>query len=298
MPPSLYSLDWTLVRAFLAVAETGSLSAAARRLGTSQPTIGRQVQALEDALGAELFRRQPRGMELTATGAEMLAPAQAMQAAAGQIALRAAGQSEALAGTVRITASIFTAHHVLPPIIAGLRRDEPEIMLEIVASDQTENLLFREADIAIRMYRPEQLDVVTQHLGDYPLGVFAAKSYLDRVGRPTDLSQAMAYDFVGYDRNEEILRGFRDHGMDVDREFFPTRCDHQSVYWEFVRSGCGIGFGLRQTGLADPLLEEINLGIPIPVVPVWLTAHEAMRRTPRIRRVWDRLSEALTALLP
>jgi DNA-binding transcriptional LysR family regulator len=94
------------------------------------------------------------------------------------------------------------------------------------------------------------------------------------------------------------VRGFREHGFDIDRHFFRTRCDHQSTYWELIRAGCGLGFGLRWLGIHDPDLVELDLGIPIPGVPVWLTAHEAMRRSPRVRRVWDHLSEGLARVLP
>ncbi len=289
--------DWSLIQAFLAVAETGSLSGAARALGISQPTVGRQIQAIEDELGNTLFQRHRAGMALTDLGSALLTPAQTMRDAAGQIAVTAAGTAEDMQGTVRISASVFTAHYVMPRIISRIRREVPGIEVELVASDATENLLFREADIAVRMYRPEQLDVITQHLGDAELGLFGAKSYLDRVGRPKTEEELFALDFVGYDRDERILRGFRDSGVDVDKSFFKTRCDHQTVYWQLVKAGCGIGFCQRKEGHLDPEVEELDLNFPIPTLPVWLTAHEAMRRTPRIRRVWDILKEELLAEL-
>ncbi len=289
--------DWSLIQAFLAVAETGSLSAAARALGVSQPTVGRQIQTIEDELGDTLFQRHRTGMALTALGDALLAPAQIMRDAAGQIAITAAGTTEEMQGTVRVSASVFTAHYVMPRILARTRQEVPGVELELVASDTTENLLFREADIAVRMYRPEQLDVITQHLGDVELALFGARSYLDRVGRPETEGALMALDFIGYDRDERILRGFRQSGMDVDKSFFKTRCDHQTVYWQLVKAGCGVGFAQRRTGLADPDVEELDLGFPLPTLPVWLTAHEAMRRTPRIRRVWDILKEELLAEL-
>ena len=164
MDKSVSSLDWSLVQAFLAGAETGSLSGAARSLGTSQPTLGRQVKAIESQLGAELFHRQPRGLALTQTGADLLAPAQAMQDAVRQMTLTAAGQQARLDGTVRITASVATSAEHLPPIIAKIRKLEPQIAIELVPSDDTSNLLYREADIAVRMYRHTLLDLITQHI--------------------------------------------------------------------------------------------------------------------------------------
>lgn len=297
MANPISSFDWSLVEAFLAVAETGSLSAAARRLGTSQPTMGRQIREIEAATGAALFDRQARGMGLTETGTALLAPAQAMRDAAGRFSVLAAGAGQELSGTVRITASTFTAHYILPPIVARMRRAEPEIALEIVASDTADNLLFREADIAIRMFRPGQLDVVTRHIGDAPLALFGATAYLDRKGRPSAVADLPEHEFVGYDRDDRIIRGFRDTGWEVERSFFRTRCDAQPVYWELVRAGCGLGFGHRGVGRADPVLEEIVLDLPIPALPVWLTAHEALRATPRIRRVWDLLAAELGGVL-
>ena len=293
----LHALDWTFVQSFLAVAEQGSLSAAARHLGASQPTLGRHIKALETALEAELFRRTPRGLELTDTGRALIGPAGRMREAAGEISLTAAGQAERLEGTVRITASVFTAHHVMPQIIAQMRAAEPRISIDLVATDDAENLLFREADIAIRLFRPEQLDIITRHLGDIPLGVFAATSYLDRVGAPANLQEALQLDFVGYDRNERIIQGMRERGMEITRDFFQTRCDHQTVNWELVRAGCGIGFGQVSAAEDDPLLVRLMPELPIDPLPVWLAAHESMRQSPRIRWVWDQLVNGLTPTL-
>ena len=297
MDRSLSSLDWSLVQAFLAVAETGSLSAAARVLGTSQPTLGRQIKTIEDQLGAELLRRQPRGFALTDTGAALVAPAQAMRDAVQQIVLTAAGRQARLEGTVRITASMAMSVIHLPPIIARIRKLEPQIAVELVPSDDSRNLLYREADIAVRMYRPTQLDLVTRHIGDIALAVFAAKSYLAERGTPRSLADIPQHDFVGYDANTDILSGFTEMGFPVDRDFFKTRCDDNIAYWELVRAGCGIGFAQTHIGRSDPAVAEIDLGLQLPVLPVWLTAHEAMRQTPRIRRVWDLLAEGLRPLV-
>jgi len=289
-------IDWSLIQAFLAVAETGSLSSAARVLGASQPTLGRQIKQIEAQLGADLFQRQPRGLALTETGAALVAPARAMRDAVGQISLCAAGQQAALKGTVRITASTATSCYHMPTIIADLRAREPEIEIELVPSDDTRNLLYREADIAVRMYRPTQLDLITQHIGDIPLGMFAAKSYLAGRGLPTP-ETIMDHDFVGYDTNPAILEGLQNAGFPIDRSFFGVRCDDFIAYWELVRAGCGIGFSQANVGHADPTIEEIDIGFPLPTLPIWLTAHEAMRQTPRIRRVWDLLVQGLKPLV-
>ena len=297
MANSIDRLDWSLIRAFLAVADTGSLSAAARRLGTSQPTLGRQIRQIEASLDLPLFLRRPRGLELTDSGAALLPHARQMAEAMNAFALTAAGQTEDLRGTVRLTASTVVAHHVLPPIIAEIRRAEPLIQIELIASDSSDNLLFREADIAVRMYRSTQLDIITRHLGDLRLGVFASRGYLDRHGWPQQATDLMDHDLIGYDRNDLILRHMRAMGWPATREMFVIRCDSQTTYMALVQAGCGIGFA--QVGILGgiPDMVELDLGLELPHLPVWLAAPQAMRNTPRIARVWDLLADGLAPRL-
>ncbi len=290
-------LDWTLYRSFLTVAEAGSLSAAARLLSLSQPTLGRHIAELETALGTALFTRFARGLHLTDAGTAMLPAARQMRDAAAVLTLIAAGRAQSLSGTVRLTASRTVSQYVLPPILADLRAQEPDIEIELVPSDSTENLLFREADIALRMYRPTQLNVVTRHLGNLPTAIYAAKTYLDRHGRPQNADELLAMDFVGFDRSDVILRLIADLGIQRRREDFPLRCDDQVVYWALVRAGCGIGATQCQIGDADPIVERIAPFIPLPSLPVWLTAPEALRQNPRVRRVLDHLSSSFQAFI-
>jgi DNA-binding transcriptional LysR family regulator len=288
--------DWTLFRSFLSVAETGSLSGAARVLQLSQPTLGRHIAELEAALGVVLFTRAARGLVLTDAGAAMLPGARQMREAAAALAMVAAGREQSLTGTVRVTASRVVSHYLLPPILAELRVQEPGIDIELVPSDSTENLLFREADIALRMYRPTQLNVVTRHLGDLPTAIYAAKSYLDRCGRPQGVEALLALDFVGFDRSDLILRLMAGLGIARRREDFALRCDDQVVYWALVRAGCGIGATQCPIGDADPLVERVAPFVLLPALPVWLTAPEALRQNPRVRRVMDHLSVAFQRL--
>ncbi|MEM0948724.1 MAG: LysR family transcriptional regulator [Pseudomonadota bacterium] len=293
MDKPLQSLDWSMVEVFLAVAESGSLSGAARKLGTSQPTVGRQVRDIEERLGTTLFLREPRGMSLSETGAALLEPAHMMREAAGRFANIAAGAGEAVSGTVRITASDFISHYIMPRIIAAIRLSEPDISIDLVATDHTNNLLFREADIAVRMFRPTQLDLITKHVGDMPIALFGAKAYLDRVGRPKTVEDLMDHEWVGYDKDPRMIEGFREAGWPVERAFFRTRCDHHPILWEFVRAGCGLGFVQRPYAAREPLVEEVPISVQLPTLEVWLTAHAALRGTPRIRRVWTLLAQHL-----
>ncbi|QDC08278.1 LysR family transcriptional regulator [Oceanicola sp. D3] len=297
MASSLSSLDWSRVQAFLAVVETGSLSGAARQLGTSQPTLGRQVKALEDELATRLFKRAAKGLSLTEAGEALVEPARAMQEAAMRLQLTAAGREEELAGTVRITAPVAVTHWMLPPIVARIRAAEPEIQIELVPNDASDNLLFREADIAVRMYRPTQLDLVSRQLGEMKMGLYAAESYLAGRELPTSLEGLLQMDLVGNDREERIILGLRQQGIAADRHSFATRVDDQTVYWALVCAGCGLGFGPCIVGDAEPGVVALLRGPPVPPLPMWLAAHEEVRRVPRVARVWDMLAEALPPLL-
>jgi len=291
-----HSLDWSLLQSFLRVARAGSLSAAARVHGVSQPTLGRHVRALEAALDQPLFTRTATGQRLTAMGARLLEQAQAMEAAAARIALTAAGASARLEGTVRITAARVVAHYHLPPILARLRTAEPGIQIDLVASDAAENLLFRGADIALRMFRPESGDLMVQKITGLPLGLYAARSYLDRVGRPSTPEALMALDFVGYDRSELILQLMAANGFPVTRDFFALRCEDQLVNWALVCAGCGVGGFQCDIADADPRVERVAPFIRLPVLPVWLVVPEALRHVPRIARVRQALAEGLAQI--
>lgn len=294
MDKTIDALDWTLLQSFSAVVETGSLSGAARKLGQSQPTIGRHVKQLELALGVDLFTRAPRGLVPTVAGLEIADMTRDMQSAATRLRLIADGKAGNLSGTVRITASVVTSHFILPRIVADMRQAMPEIQIDLVPSDTTENLIFREADIAVRMYRPTQLDVITKHICDQPMAVYAAKSYLDRIGRPETLEDAARLDFVGFDKSDLIIRVMTDLGLEATRDFFAVRCDQQAVHWELVRAGCGLGGAQTNIGDADPTMERILEGqMQLQALPIWLTAPQALHSNPRIRAVWDYLSEAL-----
>jgi len=288
-------LDWTLIRSFLAVAEARSLSAAARATGISQPTLGRHIREAEAALRVALFARVPQGVHLTEAGQALLAPARAMRLAAAELALAAKGRATGVEGNVRITASRVVSHAILPPILARLREEEPGIEIDLIPSDTSENLLMGEADLALRMYRPTQLDLVAQKLADLPLGLYAAPSFLDRQGRPNTAEALMGLDFVGQDRATQIIRAMGGIGFPVTREFFPVRTDDPLVYLDLVRAGCGVGGLLRLIGDADPMLERIDGLIALPTLPVWLVAAPALRQSPRLRRVWDALATAFTA---
>ncbi len=290
------SLDWTYVQSFIAVTKHGSLSAAAKALGASQPTMGRHIKALEEDLRLQLFERTATGLELTVIGAEILQYAEQMGVIANQLALVAGGRSQAIAGTVRITASEVVASYILPDILSALHLAEPEIQIELVASDRTENLLQREADIAIRMYRPTQMDVYARKVADLKMGMFASHAYIERRGVPRVIEEFLHHDVIGYDRSDQIIQGFQAAGLTVDRNFFSFRCDSQPVCWRMVVAGYGIGFNQLDLGAAEPAVRQIAIDTALPVLPIWLTAHSELKTSVRLRRVFDFLAAHLKML--
>lgn len=294
----LRTLDWSLVPSFLATAEEGSLSGAARALGISQPTVGRHIADLEESLGVRLFDRTSAGLRITEVGLSLVENAQAMRERAESLRRIAEGRAEMVEGTVRITASEMVATHLLPPILTALHREEPRIQIELVASLSPENLLLREADIALRMFRPEQNDVITRHVAELQLGIFAHRDYLERHGMPNSLTETSDHTIIGYDRLDIMIRGFRRAGFEVDREYFNFRSDSQTAGWAMVRAGFGIGFGPVHLGKREPELVQLFTDDEIEglVLPIWLTAHRDLRHSRRIRLVYDFLVAQLSRL--
>ena len=286
-------LDWAYIRSFLAVAETGSLTAAAKLTGQSQPTLGRHIKAAETALGAELFIRGRTGFRLTEVGSTLLEPARDMSQASARLATLAAGRDTRLSGTVRITASVVVSHYLLPEIVAGLRQVEPDIEIELVPSDTTESLLYRDADIAIRMYRPTQLDIVTRKIAEQPLAIYASHGLLKRIGQPKNLNELVRLPFVGFDRSDLIIRSMQDIGLEVDRHFFGVRCDDQAAYWELVRAGCGAGAMQTVIGDQEPLVKKLDFQPGLAPLPIWLAIHESLQQTPKVKRVFSYLADQL-----
>lgn len=289
----MLDIDWNLIRSFAAVAETGSLSAAARKLRASQPTLGRHITELEQVLDVTLFRRGRAGYKLTKQGADLLGRAQAMREEAEAFSRLALGATEEVAGTVRIAASEMISTYVLPPMLALLASEEPGIEIEIVASNLVENLLGRDADIAIRMMEPLQLDLVARKVADIPIVACAATSYLQRRGRPADPSQLLSHDVIGFDRAMEMINGFRSAGVEIDRHAFRFRCDNHAVIWEATRAGVGISFQQKPIVDRDALVELILPELRTPVLPCWIAMHRDLRSSVRIRRVADFLQEYL-----
>lgn len=223
------------------------------------------------------------------------AHAEEMAQTAARLSL-AGTQAQTLSGTIRITASQIAATYLLPEMLVGLNASHPDLQIEVVASDHSENLLRREADLAVRMYRPTQNDLITKKVAELPIGLFASSAYVEKHGMPNSAQALGKHTIIGYDRSTLIIDGMREVGMPVDRSFFAFRSDDQVVCWRMVLEGMGIGFVPRLVGLSHPDVIQIWPDMPLVSMPVWLTAHRELRMSPRVRLTFDHLAKCFAAL--
>ncbi|MEO1239432.1 MAG: LysR family transcriptional regulator [Pseudomonadota bacterium] len=290
--------DWTLAQAFLATVHEGSLSAAARRLGTSQPTLSRQVAAFAEALGVTLFERIGRRLVLTEAGADIAAHLEPMAQAANAAARAASGQAQSIDGHIRITASEIYAIHVLPPVVARLRQDAPGVTVEIVATDRISDLRRREADIAIRNARPEDPELYARQVGVDRGAFYASPAYLETIRSPQTLADLSVADFVAIDAVEPSMRFYTGLGLSLTAANFPVVTASIPAQIALVRAGVGIGVAPVHLGDTDPRLTRIFPGAPIFPFPIWLVAHRELRTSRRVRLVFDLLAEMLPQIVP
>jgi len=289
--------DWSLVKSFLAVLDAGSLMGAARRLRAQQPTLSRQIAQLEAQLGAPLFERTGRGVAPTALALAIADPARRMADGADALCQALAGRRSLAGGTVRLTTSDVAATWLLPPLLARLHDEAPELQIELVASNALTNLLRREADIAVRMVRPAQGSLVAKKLGEIVIVPAAHERYLARFGTPRRPEDLPGHRLIGFDRDEGIVRGFAALGQTLTREAFVLRTDDQVAYTRLVAEGVGIGFVAAYVIDRWPGVRSLLPGLKIPPLPCWLAVHREIRGNPLVRRVYDHLAAAIPPVL-
>lgn len=286
--------DWNRARAFLVTAEEGSLSAAARALDMTQPTLGRQVTLLEQELGIALFERGARGLELTPNGLALVEYVRAMGDAASDLSLMASGQSQSLQGNICISATEVAAAYVLPSIIQRLRQMQPDIYIELIASNSVSDLKRREADIALRAFRPTQPDLIAKKLRDVAVYLYAARSYLDSLGNPMSPDDLSKADFIGFDHTDILMRAFSELGLKLTPRNFPVIAENHIVQWELVKQGVGIGVMPQEIGDAEPLVERALPTLEPLASDLWLVTHRELTTNRRVRMVFDYLASELS----
>ena len=288
---------WDLYRSLHAVLREGSLSGAARALGLTQPTIGRHVDALEAALGRRLFLRSQRGLVATEAARAMLPYLEALAATSAALRRTVTTTEAGVGGTVRITASEIVGVERLPPILAALRRRHPGLELELALSNEVEDLLRRDADIAVRMVAPVQEALVARRVGSAELGLYAHAGYLAGRSPPARVGDLAAHDLIGFDRETPALRAFLAGYPWLAAASFAFRSGSDLAQLAAIRAGVGIG--VCQVGIAarDPALVRVLPADFAPGLPTWVVMHEDLRATPRVRAAFDTLAEHLTRQL-
>jgi DNA-binding transcriptional LysR family regulator len=288
--------DWDFYRSFLAVMETGSLSGAARALGVAQPTVGRHIEALERALGGDaLFTRSPGGLRPT-RAAQALAPhAKAMAVAAETLIRTASGDADEVRGVLRLTASEIVGAEVLPPILRDFRESWPKVDIELVLSNQLDDLLHRDADIAVRMARPTQGALTARRVGAVHLGFYAHRSYLQKHGEPRGMDELAGHALIGYDRLAPPPEALEEIGIDVSREMFALRTDSDLAGLAAMRAGfgicpCQVVIAARDPNLVPILTREFGFDLE-----TWVVMHEDLKSSRRMRLLFDHLVEGLKA---
>ena len=287
--------NWDELRTFVEVARDGSLSAAARRLGLTQPTVGRHIDALEAALGLTLFARSPRGLTPTPAALALEPHVEAMAAAAAALARTASGEAAADRGAVRVTASEIIGSEVLPSILAAFHATHPGIAVELALSNRTADLARRDADVAVRMVRPTQSGLVARRIGSSRIGLYAHRDYLARFGEPRSLTDLASHCFIGFDRDNSSFRAAGDFASKLTREFFGFRCDNDLAQLAALRAGVGIGGCQENIASRTPELVAVLPNAFHYALEVWLVMHEDLKATRRVRILFDHLAAGLTA---
>ncbi|HEY3947991.1 LysR family transcriptional regulator [Phenylobacterium sp.] len=285
--------DWDLFQSLHAVLEAGTLSAAARLRGLTQPTLGRHIEALEQRLGSPLFLRSPRGLQPTDLALELKPHLHDMSAAASAAVRDASGAANSLVGSIRVSASEMVGVEVLPPMLTSFREQHPGVVIELKLSNYNDDLSRREADIAVRMTPPSQSSLVAKKVGEIVLGFYATAEYLERHGTPQMMEQFKDHTIIGFDSGVSI-RDVPGINMPVSRELFTFRSDSDLAQTAAVRAGFGIG--VVQTGLAQRYgLVRVIPNFDFFTMGCWIVMHENLRGSRRMRLMFDHLVEGMTA---
>ena len=287
--------DWNLYRTFLAVAKERSLSGAARSLGLTQPTVGRHIEALEEALGANLFLRSQRGLAPTEAALDLKPYAETLASTAAALLRTATGRSGEVHGSVRITASEVVGVEHLPPILTRLRQRHPGLVIELVLSNAVDDLLQRQADIAVRMVEPTQEALIARRLPPVVLGLHARRSYLERRGTPTAIGDLDNHDLIGFDQETPAIRAIAARFPALNRSAFALRADSDLAQLAAIRAGFGIGVCQVQVARRDPDLLRVLPDAVAINLPVWIVMHEDLKTSARCRAVFDAMVDGLAS---
>lgn len=285
-------MDWDDLRYFLAVAETGSLSAAARQLGSHQPTVGRRIQTLEEHLGARLFKRHARGFSLNQTGQSVIDAVRAMAESATTVERRVTGRDARLTGRVRISAVDAIATLWLTPVLAKLQALHPGIEIVLTPASHSADLTRLEADIAIRLFRPTDGQLVARRVAALAFGLFAAPAYLEQHGTPEREKDLARHALIDFDDRLSHLP--ESQWLSRASDGRPPVFRSESTLTRAAAAAAGIGISvLSLYGVAGQLgLLRILPKAKIPKRDIWLVTHADLKQSARMRATLDFLAES------
>ena len=284
--------DWNLLRSFMAVHELGTLTAAAEALRLTQPTLGRHIRELEALVGETLFDRRPGQMRPTQRADFLMSRLQPLRDGIGSFEQALSGTGETVAGTVRITTSQMFGALELPHLLAPLLREESLLEIEVQATDEVENLVRRDADIAVRFFRPEQDDVIALLVGQTELGLYATESFIGTLP-PGFTPSNLRSRFIGDIELQRTLEIAASTGHPLQRQDFVFRSNSSVAQLMAIEAGVGVGALLAMFARRRPALRRVLPDLLSQPMSIWLCAHDDLRRSSRIRRVFDHLSMAL-----
>lgn len=292
------TLEWNDLRLFLAIARHGTLSRAARELGVTQPTVGRQLTALEAKVGAELFERGPRGLHLSPVGQRILGSAERMEAAALELNRRLASAERGLEGNVIVTALEWIGSWILAPILADFVALHPAVSVELVTGVQRYSLARREADVAIRFAQFEQLDVVQQKIGEIESALYASSEYLSERGWPDFSSSLAGHSILLLDETAMHAPGFAWLRDSASSARVALRTNSVESLLRAAEAGAGITVLARFIGDARPSLVRVDTAHPFLKREVWIGVHRDLRSAPRVRALIEHIRAGVRQLLP
>ncbi len=290
-PPGM--LDWDDLRFFLAIARHGSLSAAAKELRVTQSTVGRRLATLEVRLGARLLNRTPDGYVPTLAGQSILRQVEALETGVLSIERHVGGRDEELAGTVSVTSMDVLASRVFVPCFAALHREHPEIEVDLLADTTHVSLAMRETDIAVRLTRFEQHDLVVRRIGHLAFGLYASQAYLDRHDGPGFEDGCTGHRLVTHLDDRENLPQAGWLAQLAPRARVVLRSNSYETQLAAVVAGEGMACLARFQADTDLRLQRLNTPATAPITDIWLAVHGDNRHTPRIRAVLEAMTAAV-----
>ncbi|MCJ8313356.1 MAG: LysR family transcriptional regulator [Saccharospirillaceae bacterium] len=276
-------LNWQWLQIFVVVAQEGSFSKAAKRLNQSQPTISRQIQHFEKHIDTLLFHRTPQGLTLTDKAHTVYEQALKMQVNQDGLLRQLNGRDESLKGSIRISVNEVIGFYTLPKIISAFSKLYPEIQIELVITNQSSSLSKREADLALRMYQPTSPDLIAQKVGELPLCLFASPEYLKEHHHPKDFNDILInHKLIGFDKDLQMIEGFKQKGLNVTSANFAFRCDHLLMQIQMIQAGCGIGVTHKILGHKHNMIALFD-GLEVGHLPLWVVCHQEVKFNKKLK---------------